>query len=371
MGHKAIFRIKKLPTRGNVGGSGNHNYRERETLNADPDRLTQNQHTGATNTAELLDAMDARIAQLDEVDPQAVPLVEMLVTAAHEAFREGGGYVNSKVFFDDAVAWAEEKFGKQNVIATTRHYDELTPHLVMYVVPVREIEAKTRRRSVIVGKDPETGKQLRETREYPMPARSILSAKHWFDGGKKLSNLQTEFAALVGAKHGLERGVEGSKAKHVTVQQFYRNLQRPVVPIPMPPKIEGMMDWLKASTLLAEYDKNLGDALQPLFARAKDRENQKTQRSDPTDRARTAAAEALNERNATQIAHMQALLLDAEAQVATGRDQVAHLQAEIDRLTAELAEWRRVAEAQQAEIMRLRGSDPDYDPLAYDPLAPR
>jgi len=356
MGHKAIFRIRKLGSRGNVGGSGDHNYRERETLNADPDRRTQNQHTGATSTAELFAALDARLAQLDEVDPQAVPLVEILVTAAHAAFQEGGGQIDSTAYFDDAVKWAEKKFGAENVIATTRHYDELTPHLVMYVVPVREIEAKTRKRSVIVGRDPETGKQLRETREYPMPARSILSAKHWFDGRQKLSNLQTEFAALVGAKHGLERGVEGSKAKHVTVQQFYRNLQRPVVPIPKPPKIEGMMDWLKASTLLAEYDKNLGDALQPLFARAKDRENQKTQRSDPTDRARAEAAEALNERNAKQIAHLQALLADAEDQV--------------ERMTLEMAELRRLAEAQQAEIMRLRSADPDYDPLAYNPLAP-
>jgi uncharacterized small protein (DUF1192 family) len=371
MGYKAICRFKKLPTRGNVGGSGDHNFRGRKTLNADPARLHLNEHTGATSTAELFAAMDARIAELDEVDPQAVPLVEMLVTAAHGAFQEGGGAIDSAAYFDDAVRWAEEKFGKQNVIATTRHYDELTPHLVVYFVPVREVEASTRKRSVIVGKDAETGKQIRETREYPMPARSILSAKHWLDGRQKLSNLQTEFAAKVGAKHGLERGVMGSRARHVTVQQFYRNLQQPVVPIPKPPKIEGMMNWLKTNELLAEYEQRLGAALVPLQARARDRDNHAEHRSDPADRARAEAAEALNERNAKQIAHMQALLLDAEAQVATGNDQIAQLQAEIDRLTAELAEWRRLADAQQAEIDRLRSGDDEYVNLDIDPLAPR
>lgn len=364
MAHKAIFRIKKLPSRGNVGGSGNHNYRERETLNADPERLHLNKHTGATSTAELFAALDARLEQLDEVDPQAVPLVEMLVTAAHGAFKEGGGQVDSTAYFDDAVKWAEQKFGKKNVIATTRHYDELSPHLVIYVVPVREIEAKTRRRSVIAGRDKKTGRQIRETREYPMPARSILSAKHWFGSRKKLSNLQTDFAAKVGAKHGLERGIEGSKAKHVTVKQFYRNLQRPVEPIPKPPKINGMIDWLKVSRLLAVYEKNLETALQPLFAKAKDRENQKAQRSNPTDRARAEAAEALNERNKKQIDNLRALLADADAQIAVDHEQIVQLQAEIERLKQEMADLRRAAEARQAEIERLLLSDPNYDPLA-------
>lgn len=368
MGNKAILRVEKLGKRGNVAGSAAHNYRERPAHNADPGRAHLNEFTGARSKAELFSALNARLEQLDEVDPQAVPLAEFVITASPEAFTENGGRVNSKSYFDDVEAWLKQKYGAENVLGTCRHYDEKTPHMHAYVVPVRKIEAGTRQRSVIIGKD-ENGKTLRETREYPKPARSILSAKHHFDGRGKLAALQTKFAKEVGARYGLERGVEGSKARHQTLKRFYSNLQQPVMPIPQPPKIQGT-DWLRAGNILAEYEQQLGAALKPLQARARDRDNQATHRSDPTDRTRAEAAEALNERNRKQLEHLQALLADADAEVAVGNDRIAQLQAEIERLTQEMAELRRVAEAQQAEIMRLRGADPDYDPLAYNPLAP-
>lgn len=361
MAHKAIFRIKKLPTRGNVGGSGNHNYRERETFNADPNRLSQNEHTGASSTAELLATMDARLAQLDEVDPQAVPLVEMLVTAAHAAFKKAGGQVDSTAYFDDAVQWVEKKFGAENVIATTRHYDELTPHLVLYVVPVREIEAKTRMRSVIVGKSPETGKQLRENREYPMPARSILSAKHWFGSRKKLSNLQTEFAAQVGARHGLERGVEGSRARHVTVKQFYRNLQQPMAPLPTLPRITGL-NLFRANTLLDAYEQRLGQAIDPILARARDRDNQAERRFNPTDRARAEAAEQMNEQNRQRIDK----LLQQAAEAKAAAEKSANIAAE----QAQLAEDARLLiERQRDYINKLEVQIAELKGVDHDPLA--
>lgn len=360
MGYKAIFRAKKLGTRGNVGGSANHNYRERQTNNADPARLNLNQHTGATNTAELFTALDNRLAQLDEVDPQAVPLVELLFTAAHAAFEEGGGQVNSSRYFDDSVVWAKERFGAENIIATTRHYDELTPHLVVYMVPVREIEAKVRKRSVIVGKDPETGKALRETREYPMPARSILSAKHWFDGSQKLSDMQTEFAAQVGAKHGLERGIEGSKAKHQTVRQFYANLQRPVTPIPKPPKISGM-DLLAVNKILSEYEKKLGSALKPLFAKAKHGGNLQKQVNKADDYVNRASElerelEKLNAKNRQLAANFAEL----EQNYDTLYDDHDTLKEAYEMLQKQL----ELLKLENKRLLEELGKDPNFDRLS-------
>jgi hypothetical protein len=369
MGHKAIFRVKKLPSRGNVGGSGDHNFRGRETLNADPNRLTLNQHTGATSTPELFAALDARLAQLDEIDPHAVPLVEMLVTASHAAFKEGGGKVNSTEYFDDAVAWVQKKFGAENLIATSRHYDELTPHLILYVVPVREVEAKTRKRSVITGKDPETGKQVRETREYPMPARSVLSSKHWFDGRNKLSILQTEFAAQVGALHGLERGVKGSKARHVTVQQFYRNISMQVTKHPQPLKLS-LTDRLTPEAALRKQHEEWIKWARPVFARAQDRDNQAVTRSNPSDRARAEAAETLNKRNSKQIQHLRTLLAEAEGKVAASDDLITQMKTEIEHLTQELVDLRRIADAQQDDIESLRLMPDDVN-LDIDLLSPR
>lgn len=38
--------------------------------------------------------------------------------------------------------------------------------------------------------------------------------------------MQTDFAERVGQRHGLQRGIEGSKARHTTVRQYYAALQQ-------------------------------------------------------------------------------------------------------------------------------------------------
>ncbi|WP_171498881.1 MobV family relaxase, partial [Acinetobacter soli] len=85
-------------------------------------------------------------------------------------------------FFEQSRKWLESKYGKKNVVSTTIHRDETTPHLVAYVVPVDE-----------------------ETRR--------LNAKKFIGGSRHtLSQMQTDFAVEV-KDLGLERGVQGSKAK--------------------------------------------------------------------------------------------------------------------------------------------------------------
>ena len=45
----AILRLQKLKTFADIGGSLSHNYRNRETLNADSDRTHLNEHDLDTN----------------------------------------------------------------------------------------------------------------------------------------------------------------------------------------------------------------------------------------------------------------------------------------------------------------------------------
>ena len=76
------------------------------------------------------------------------------------------------------------------------HRDE-NPHMYAYVVP----------------RDPESGR---------------LNAKRWLGGARALRDMQTEFVQDVGQQHGLERGIEGSKAKHTTIKQHYAAISKPV-----------------------------------------------------------------------------------------------------------------------------------------------
>ena len=48
--------------------------------------------------------------------------------------------------------------------------------------------------------------------------------------------MQTDFARSVGAKHGLQRGIEGSKAKHQSIKDWYAQVDRPAEQILIAPE---------------------------------------------------------------------------------------------------------------------------------------
>lgn len=53
-----------------------------------------------------------------------------------------------------------------------------------------------------------------------------MNAKKWLGGKKTLSEMQTDFWQRVGRGHGLERGIEGSVARHQTVKEYYTAISR-------------------------------------------------------------------------------------------------------------------------------------------------
>jgi hypothetical protein len=190
----AILRTAKLTSLGNVGGSAQHNFRERPTPNANQDVTPNNRTSGAQSSAEVLAAVKARLATQDRVRKNAVLAVEYFIGASPEWFQEQSKEAR-EAYFDQAEEWLKDRHGKENVIAVTRQYDETSPHVCAYVVPI----------------DP-AGK---------------LNASHFLDGRQKLSQMQTDFAEKVGRQFKLERGIEGSKVQHKTVKQYYAEIQAP------------------------------------------------------------------------------------------------------------------------------------------------
>ena len=106
---------------------------------------------------------------------------------------DGWGTEKETAFFEQSKKWLENKYGKNNVVSTTIHRDETTPHLVAYVVPVDE-------------------------------ATGRLNAKKYIGGSRHtLSQMQTDFAVEV-KDLGLDQGVQGSKAKHTSIKEYYEKL---------------------------------------------------------------------------------------------------------------------------------------------------
>ena len=186
----AILRTAKLKSFGEIGGSLSHNYRDRPTPNANS-QLTQNNENSLSSAQLVMSAIKDKLPEKRRKD--AVLCVEYLITASPDWV--GWNKSDEQKYFDDAKKWLEDRHGKENVIATTIHRDESTPHLVAYVVPLVD---------------------------------GRLNAKHFLGGREKLSKMQTDFADNVGRSVGLVRGLEGSKAEHQTIKQYYANVNTAV-----------------------------------------------------------------------------------------------------------------------------------------------
>lgn len=219
----AIIRATKLETRGNVAGSSSHTLRERPTPNADPSRQQDNR-ASFKSTEELLARLDARLEGVVQQKGQ-VQAIEYLVTASPEAFKPGGQLASREAradYFKRAVQFLHQRHGKDNVIGLAIHDDETSPHLVAYAVPRIEVPEQVRKRSV----NQKGGG--RKTIEEVVPAHARLSTKTFMDGRQKLSQLQSDFTAMVGRHFELQRGVKGSKARHTTVKKWYSRMAEAV-----------------------------------------------------------------------------------------------------------------------------------------------
>jgi hypothetical protein len=242
----------------------------------------------------------------------AVLAIEYLITASPEAMQGMGG--KSAAYFNDALKWLQERHGRANVVYAGVHRDESTPHMYAYVVPLDE-------------------------------ATGRLNARRWLGGSKALSEMQTDFAATVGAHHGLERGIKGSRAKHERVKRHYGLVNQA-----HDQAAElGMLD--KASLAVGKPTKKAQEALESADATLTlAHEFQARQRAVKV-RERALHNEGHELRNQKAKAEQQ------QAQAALAQKQVQELRQQLE------AEKRRAAKADEMAELYRSGRDQAIDEL--------
>ncbi|PSB54372.1 MobV family relaxase [Chamaesiphon polymorphus] len=194
----AVARIAKLK-QSNLGGSGMHVSRSRETPNADRSKLKDNQtliHNEDLDLplSEIVHNKIHAVEQRRKIRPDAVYAVEILLTASPEYFRpdDPSKYGDYQVDRLDSWAkaskdWLQREYGDK-IVRAELHLDEATPHIHAYLVPTDE--------------------------------NGQLNCKKIFGGRAKMFAFQDSYAAAT--KHlGLERGVKNSRAEHTTVKDYY------------------------------------------------------------------------------------------------------------------------------------------------------
>ena len=163
-----------------------------ETYQADNPQIdftrTRNNYNIIKRQRSYTQFINDKIAALDlptKVRKDAVLMCSFVVGSDREFFGKLSPREQQQ-FFVDCVRFFAERYGEDNIISAVVHMDETTPHLHLNLIPI---------------------------------ADERLSAKTLF-GRKELQSLQTDFHAAVGRKWNLQRGREGSQAKHLSTAEF-------------------------------------------------------------------------------------------------------------------------------------------------------
>lgn len=119
---------------------------------------------------------------------------------------------------DDTLTWAQETWGKDNVVSASLHVDEMTPHIHMIVVPIVTGESRRTRLHK---------QQNNSSRTYKIDHDKLrLCVNEVYTQGK-LYEYHDSYAERVSMKYGLSRGVKaepGSKKKHTNSIEYNRML---------------------------------------------------------------------------------------------------------------------------------------------------
>jgi hypothetical protein len=185
----AILRTNKIKTNAQIATAGAHNNRDYNVRNADPNRafkLIAGSEDPLKAFQDLIKKNDMRIRS------NAVRAIELVVSFSPEQ----KGKLDPKDWVKDNLKFFEEKHGKEAILSAHVHMDEATPHCHFIVCPQVLTKGKMK-----------------------------LNCREFLGGKAKLQKLQTDYAKAM-EKHGLERGIKGSKAHHKKVSHLYGQLNR-------------------------------------------------------------------------------------------------------------------------------------------------
>lgn len=190
-----IIRVQKFKA-SDVRGIQSHDRREREPhSNPDIDKKRSGQNYALVESPNFRASIQDRLEILKSskgVRKDAVVMCQFLVTSDH-GFFQNLTPEKQKAFFQNALQFIGDRYGRENVLSATVHMDEKTPHMHVNLTPIRD---------------------------------GRLTAKEIFNRSE-LTELQTAFHSSVGQAWGLERGQSREdKRRHLDTEAFKTKTQK-------------------------------------------------------------------------------------------------------------------------------------------------
>ena len=210
----AVLHLDKA--KGADSGMSAHIERTIHPKNADSTRTHLNRELiqfpdGVTNRTQAIQHRLDTAGLKRKIANNQVRAIRILLTGTHEDMMQIEKNGKLEDWCQDNIDWLRKTYGIDNVVSVVLHMDESTPHLHATVVPIVQTERQRKK------KEQEVKRTYRKKAPAPrLCADDVMSRAN-------LKRYQNTYAEAM-QKYGLQRGIEGSEAQHISSHEYYRSL---------------------------------------------------------------------------------------------------------------------------------------------------
>lgn len=259
-----------------------------------------------------------------------VRAIRVLLTGTHEDMVRITNEGRLDEWCSDNLKYLADTFGRENIVSAVLHMDEQTPHIHATLVPIVKGERKRKK------KEEQVKKRYRKkpTDTARLCADEIMTRA-------KLKSYQDTYAQAM-SSYGLQRGIDGSEAKHISTRQYYRDL---------------MQQTERLRTAIGQLQDRKKTAQEEL------RQAKKEVQTEKLKGAATTAATNIAESVGSLFGSNKVKTLERENSalhqaVATHEETIETLQAKIQTIQTEHS--RQMLEIQQKHIKEIQTKDTEH-----------
>ena len=212
----AVLHLEKA--KGADGAMSTHIERTVHPKNADRMRTHLNRELvqfpeGVKNRTQAIAHRIETAGIRRKVGTNQVKAIRVLLTGSNKDMKQMEADGRLDGWCNDNLKWLWETYGEQNLVSAVLHMDEKTPHIHATIVPIVTGERRKAKQDEQNGKKKYRKKNPQDVR---LCADDVM-ARH------KLKHYQDTYAQAM-SKYGLQRGIDGSLAKHISTMQYYKGL---------------------------------------------------------------------------------------------------------------------------------------------------
>jgi len=329
----AVLHMEK--TGGTDAAMSAHIERTIKPKNADESRTHLNRELitfpdGVESRTQAIQHRLATAGLTRKIGNNQVRAIRVLLTGTHEDMERITSEGRLDEWCEDNLKYLADTFGRENIVSAVLHMDEQTPHIHATLVPIVREERKRKK------KEQQVKKRYRKkpTDTARLCADDVMTRA-------KLKSYQDTYAQAM-SRYGLQRGIDGSEAKHISTRQYYRDL---------------MQQTEQLQTDIAQLQDRKETAQEEL------RQAKKEVQTEKLKGAATTAATNIAESVGSLFGSNKVKSLEREnsalhQEVATHEETIETLQAKIQTMQTEHS--RQMLDMQQKHIKELQIRDTEH-----------